>query len=359
MRKPASFYFFKRKPIVQKDRYETWRGVANLLDFEAHERLRVEWVVFYYTAGKENATLTAKHFGISRKTFHKWFKRFKNSKYNVQSLADQSKAPHHKREWEITLIQEDRIRHLRERYPYYGKKKLKVLYEKEYFEWVSTWKIERVIRRYKLYPDQKKAEKTARKRARACQKPKKRIIHLVKEGRPCFLFQLDTIVIYWNNLKRYILTAVDHATKLGYARMYKNKSSRSAADFLYRLRYLVDHPIENLQTDNGSEFAWEFERATARLGIQRYFSRVKTPKDNPEIERFNETLEYEWLYDSNLLLDPEELNPRLTEWLIEYNFNRPHQSLAYLAPIQYIEKELAKIRSPVLPMWSASTLTCQ
>jgi transposase InsO family protein len=355
MRKPASFYFFKRKPIVQKDRYETWRGVANLLDFEAHERLRVEWMVFYYTAGKENATLTAQHFGISRKTFHKWFKRFKNSKYNVQSLADQSKAPHHKRKWEITLIQEDRIRHLRERYPYYGKKKLKVLYEKEYFEWVSTWKIERVIRRYELYPDQKKAEKTFRKRARASHKPKKRIIHLMKEGRPCFLFQLDTIVIYWDNLKRYILTAVDHATKLGYARMYKNKSSRSAADFLCRLRYLVDQPIENLQTDNGSEFAWEFERATAGLGIQRYFSRVKTPKDNPEIERFNETLEYEWLYDSNLLLDPEELNPRLTEWLIEYNFNRPHQSLAYLAPIQYIEKELAKIRSPVLPIGSATT----
>jgi transposase InsO family protein len=76
--------------------------------------------------------------------------------------------------------------------------------------------------------------------------------------------------------------------------------ARSAADFLYRLRYLVNQPIENLQTDNRSEFAWEFERATAKLGIQRYFSRVKTPKDNPEIERFNETLEYEWLYNFNI-----------------------------------------------------------
>jgi transposase InsO family protein len=134
--------------------------------------------------------------------------------------------------------------------------------------------------------------------------------------------------------------------------------ARSAADFLYRLRYLVNQPIENLQTDNGSEFAWEFERATAKLGIQRYSSRVKTPKDNPEIERFNETLEYEWLYNFNLSLDPEELNPRLTEWLIPTsrdNFNHPHQSLGYLAPVEYIEKELAKIRSPVLPMWSAST----
>jgi transposase InsO family protein len=304
---------------------------------------------------EENVTLTAQHFGISRKTFYKWSKRFKDSKYDVHSLADRSRDPHHKRHWEVTLIQEERIRRLRKRYIYYGRKKLKVLYEKEYSEEISTWKIERVIRRYRLYPDQMKAEKTARKRARARQKPKRRITQLVKEGRPCFLFQLDTIVIYRNNFKRYILTAVDHATKLGYARMYKNKSSRAVADFLYHLRYLVNQPIENLQTDNGSEFAWEFERASAKLGIQRYFSRVKTPKDNPKIERFNQTLEYEWLYNSNLSLDPEELNPHLTEWLIEYNFNRPHQSLAYLAPVEYIEKEPAKIHSSVLPMWSAST----
>jgi len=355
MRKPASFYFFRRKPIVRKSRHESWREVADLTGLSVQERLRVEWMVFYYTTGGENAALTARYFNISRKTFHKWLRRFKDSKYDVRSLADQSKAPQHRRKWEVTLIQEDRVRQLRKRYPYYGKKKLKVIYEKEHSEGISTWKIERVIRKHKLYPDQKKQEKTAKKRARARQRPKKRITQLVKEGRPCFLFQLDTIVIYWGNVKRYILTAVDHASKLGYAQMYKNRSSRCAADFLYRLRYLVGQPIENLQTDNGSEFAWEFERAAVKLGIQRYFSRIKTPKDNPEIERFNQTLEYEWLYDSNLSLEPEELNSRLTEWLIEYNFHRPHQSLAYLTPIEYIERQLARIRSQVLPMWSAST----
>ena len=356
MRKPASFYYFKTKPIILKDRYERWRGAAERSGVTTGERLRVEWIVFYYTAAKENAALTARHFSISRKTFYKWLKRFKNSNHDVHSLADQSKAPCHKRNWEVSLVQEGRVRRLRERYPYYGKKKLKVLYKREYSEEISTWKIERVIRRHKLYPDKRKAAKIARKRALARQKPRRRITQLVKEGRPCFLFQLDTIVIYWDNLKRYILTAIDHTTKLGYARMYKNKSSRAAADFLYRLRYLTGQPIENLQTDNGSEFALEFERTTVKLGIQRYFSRVKSPKDNAEIERFNQTLEYEWLYNSNLSLDPEELNPRLIDWLVEYNFNRPHQSLGYLTPVEYIEKELAKIHSPVSPMWSATTL---
>ncbi len=234
-------------------------------------------MVFYYTAAKENVTLTTQHFNISRKTFYKWFKRFKDSKYDVGSLTDQSKALYHKRNWEVTLIQEEKIRRLRKKYPYYGKKKLNVLYEKQYCEEISTWKIEIVIRRHKLYPDQKKADKTARKRARARQKPKKRITQLVKQGRPCFLFQLDIIVSYWGNVKRYISTAVDHASKLGYARMYKNKSSRIATDFLYRLCYLVNQPPQNLQTDNDSEFALEFEKA----GQQIRHSKVLFKSQNP------------------------------------------------------------------------------
>ena len=40
---------------------------------------------------------------------------------------------------------------------------------------------------------------------------------------------------------------------------------------------------------------------------------------------------------------------------IEYNFNRPHQSVDYLAPGVCIEKEVTRIRSLVLPVWSAST----
>jgi hypothetical protein len=48
--------------------------------------------------------------------------------------------------------------------------------------------------------------------------------------------------------------------------------------FLYRLRYPIDKLIENLEADNGSEFALEFERAADKLGIQRYFSRVLAGK---------------------------------------------------------------------------------
>lgn len=72
--------------------------------------------------------------------------------------------------------------------------------------------------------------------------------------------------------------------------------------------------------------------------MHRYFLRVKTSKDNPAIEQFNETLEYEWPYNFNLSSDPEELNPHLTERFVDYNFNRPHQSPGYHAPVEYIQK---------------------
>jgi len=36
----------------------------------------------------------------------------------------------------------------------------------------------------------------------------------------------------------------------------------------------------------------------------------------------------------------------------EYNFNRPRQSFDYLAPRVYIDKEVTKIRSLVLPVVS-------
>ncbi len=50
--------------------------------------------------------------------------------------------------------------------------------------------------------------------------------------------------------------------------------------------------------------------------------------------------------ERQLTLEPEELNPRLTKWLIEYNFNRPHQSLVVdilrIIPYNYNECVFAK-----------------
>lgn len=48
MKRNSNFYYFKRKPVKLKNRFERWRGVAELLRLTTKERLRVEWMIFYY-----------------------------------------------------------------------------------------------------------------------------------------------------------------------------------------------------------------------------------------------------------------------------------------------------------------------
>ena len=158
------------------------------------------------------------------------------------------------------------------------------------------------------------------------------------------------VVIHAYGQKRYILTGIDTHAKVAFARMYPGHGSYYAADFLKRLHYLLDGKIENIQTDNGSEFAKYFKLAAQQLKVDHYFSRVKTPTDNPFDERFNRTLEDEFISLSHLTSDCAIFNRELTEWLIEHNFYRPHQTLNYLTPISFINQY-----SKVLPMYPAST----
>lgn len=338
------------KPIKLSKNVDRWRAMASTLNISPEALLRLEWMIFYETVGKYDAYSTAKHFGISAKTFYKWHKRFDNGK--VKNLENESTRPDNLRTWEVTFLEESRIKKLRRKHLHYGKKKIKKLYEKYYHEDISTWKIERVIRKHNLYPDPVQQEKNKNKLKN--QIKKNRIQKLEIKDEIFFLFHLDTIVIYWGSIKRYILTACDHTGKIAYARMYTTKSSRSAKDFLYRLHYLIDAPITNIQTDNGSEFYDEFEEALKELSITHWFSRPRTPKDNSIVERFNQTLQYEWLNDNNFTPNIKEFNKALTQWLEEYNFNRPHETLDYQTPFEYYEYIL-KSNNNLLPMYSART----
>jgi transposase InsO family protein len=43
------------------------------------------------------------------------------------------------------------------------------------------------------------------------------------------------------------------------------------------------------------------------------------------------------------------LNRHLTDWLVEYNFNRPHQSLGYATPIEFLTEKLDEKVLPTVP----------
>lgn len=345
--------YFKRKPIVPKKGWNYYRTRGKKI-LSKDAQLKLEWIIFYHTIGKENATKTAHHFGISRKTLHKYLKRFNNG--GLTTLEEKKRTPHNTRPWQVTRSEEANIISLRKDNMEYGKKKLQALYQREYGQAVSTWKIERVIRRYHLYPDQKKHDIQVQKNHKSKLKVR---IHTVKDHlnqKVEFGFwHIDTVVVWWYGKRRTILTAIEDTTKIAYARVYKTNTTSYTKDFLERLMYLVEGKIKIMHSDNGSEFQGLFEKACKDLHIQQIYSRPHTPKDNPALERFNNTIQYEWLEYSKVGLDDIlEANKDLVTWLIKYNSYRPHEALDYKTPLEYAQEQFFK----VLPMWSASTPPC-
>lgn len=327
--------------------YKGVLGIQHFLnppDLSPEAKVRLKWMDYYRET--KNVSLTCRHFAISRKTFHKWKKAY--DPYNLATLESKDRAPKRKRHREISPEQEMRIVELRKRHIRYGKEKLAIGYKETYGETISAWKIQKTIEKYRLYYHPKRTEAIRKKRARSLNK--KRITRLKHKKLSGFLLQIDTVVIYWNNIKRYIVTGIDKYSKIAFARMYEKHSSYNSRDFLYRLNYLLDGKIENVQTDNGSEFLKHFDQGCRKLNINHYFSRNHTPKDNAVLERFNRTLQEEFVNQGNFDLDTDRFNQTMTEWLIEYNFRRPHQALGYIAPINFQVKHLK-----VLPMYSSNT----
>jgi len=332
------------------NKHANWRKQVKLLKLSKTARQRLEWIIFYDTKGERNASLTARHFAIAPKTFYKWKNRFDEK--NLRTLESQSTAPKRTRQREVTRTEESRIVALRKDHMVWGKMKLQRVYQNLYGENISSWKVQYTISSRKLYPNPVKNEKLKQKRKR--NQAKKRITELKKQPFPGFLIALDAMVLYHNGMKRYILTAIDTFGKIAFARMYTTKSSRTATDFLCRMFYLLDSSFLNALHDNGSEFHKHFIEACKQLEIEQYWSRVKTPTDNPVDERFNGTLRREFLQQGNFHADPMVFNRILTEWLIEYNFVRPHQTLGYDTPWEFTSRH-----PQVLPMYPSRTAPCK
>lgn len=304
---------------------------------------RLKWMDYYRKC--QNVSQTCRHFDIPRKTFYYWRKRY--DPHNLSTLEEKDRTPLRKRQREITPLQEERIISLRKKYLRESKFNIAIYYQREYGEKISSWKVQKVIEKYHLYYHPKQAARIRKKRQRALKK--KRITELKKKKRSGFLIQVDTICIWWNGIKRYIITAIDVFSKIAFAHIYQSPSSYNAADFLLRLNYLFQDKIENIQTDNGSEFAKYFEKACQYLGISHYFSRTRTPKDLAVLERFNRTLKEQFL-PGNFTIEIPLANQKLTEWLIHNDFERPHQSLDYLTPVEFHQKY-----HKVLPMYPSRT----
>ena len=93
-----------------------------------------------------------------------------------------------------------------------------------------------------------------------------------------------------------------------------------------------------LYSDNGTQYVSQaFRRSMKILAIEHRFIAYNTPEQNAYIEAFHKTLkrEYVWPYDFKSF---QEADAGIAHAFIDYNQKRPHSSLGYISPYEFIAR---------------------
>jgi len=148
----------------------------------------------------------------------------------------------------------------------------------------------------------------------------------------------------------YLHIVLDWYTKeiIGYSFSFQSK----ADDWLNALNMAVNNRFpdgilssENkpkLVTDNGCQPTSEkFMKTCSVLDIKQIFTTWNNPKGNADTERVMRTIKEDlvWPYDWNC---PFSFQFAFSKWILDYNTDFPHQSLAYNTPAQTMNNFLRK-----------------
>lgn len=154
---------------------------------------------------------------------------------------------------------------------------------------------------------------------------------------------MDSIVVYVNYEKYLFMCVIDIFTKFAHVVCVETLSSATAKKVFQEFEDLNPTRIYVVQTDNGSEFLKSFHEYLEEQHIRHQFIYPKSPKINAYIERFNRTIQEEFiLRNDEIYYDIQAMKKKLTKYLFWYNYQRPHRSLNYMSPMTFIETMLPK-----------------
>lgn len=309
--------------------------LARIPDVSRTARLRLRWIDYYNSHGR-NASLTCRHFGISRQTFYRWKRRYERE--GIKGLEDRSRRPKKVRRptWSLELEQE--VKRLREQYPRWGKDKLARLEPLK--GRVSVSMVGRMLRHLKATGRLREpllravSGRKRRKRRYAIRMPKD---YVVKEAGD--LVQMDVKyvgIVPGVGVKHF--SAKDVISKWNVMEVHARATSRTAKGFLDAVEGRMPFRVKAIQVDGGSEFLGEFERECERRGIILIRLPPRSPKLNGAVERAIRTHTEEFYEVADLDWRISVLNKQLMEYERVYNEVRPHQALGYLTPKEWLEK---------------------
>ena len=328
-------------------RYHNCRGFGTLyndaikqkymITKEAKQRLKI--LEFWKKYGLR-ATTDA--YGAKKSTLYHWDKILNSSGGKIESLNPKSQARINKNKRDIHPIILKEIRRLRlEECPNMGKAKVKknldTFCKTNNLPIYSESKIGRIINDKKIYHHRQKISHFGKIKEEVKRDKKKRKPKDFVASEPGDLIEIDTIVKYVYGFKRYIITAVDVKTRYSFAYAYRQHGSASAKDFFKKLEQTFPYEIKRVQTDNGSEFHKYFMDYLEEQDVIHYFNYKGKPTKNGHIEKYNRTIQEEFIdWNEILLEDVERFNDKLMDWLIWYNTKRFHWSLNLTSPVDYL-----------------------
>jgi transposase InsO family protein len=304
----------------------------------AKAKKKFEILVFWEKHGLP-AAMDAFH--VKRRTLFLWKKQLKEGYGKPTALNERSKTPMHTRvrSWPLPLLEE--IKRQRMDHPNLGKEKLhetlKPFCRRENLPLPSISTIRRLIADLgglRIFPQKvshfgkiKKAN-----RRKVLRKPKD-----FKATHPGHCVALDTVERFIHGCRRYVITFEDLYSRFGFAWSTTSHASKAAEEFFGFCQMVFPVAFAYVLTDNGSEFKKHFAERLSELHLTHYHTYPKTPKMNAHCERFNRTIQEEFVdYHAYELLEPQKFNAILMEYLVWFNTERPHYALKMQSPLQFL-----------------------
>lgn len=345
---------FNRFRGVSGSRTATERGIRFRYMITEEAKRRAGILTFWKKYG-DGAVKEA--YGTSRRTLFRWQGELRAAQGRLEALNRGSTAPDRRRKRRVAQTLIDDILTLRRLHPRLGKDKLLPLLLARGHE-TSASTIGRILTDLKKQgrlsnPSRLSLSARTGKLIERVYTPRKKL----RRPRGYRVLEVDTVVRFIDGVKRYILTGVDTERRTAFAAIYTNHGSASAADFLRKARTVLPDCPTDVQTDNGSEFALHFHAAVEEVGLH-FNTHPRSPKENAHVERFNRTLDEEFLrYHRALLRDNvAACNTALVDWLLWYNGERPHHALGQRSPFQCM---MAALPVAECHMWWTHTQTCE
>jgi transposase len=272
-----------------------------------------------YEKGGFTQKQIAQFYGISLKTFSKWWRRYNKG----ESLENRSTRPKTFPKITPREIEDDLIRiRCRTNFNY---KRCAYEYNKTHDKKIKPSTVHKIFKRRGIYKMNKNEKK---------KKPK-----LYCKSKPGEVVQVDIkytpkIDVEGYLINYYQFTAIDDCTRTEFLSIYESMSKANAINFSRRLKSFYPFKIEKIKTDHGPQFTndfmpnqknkHEFTKILEELGIEHKLIPIGHPQSNGKVERAHLTADTDF-YNINTFNSLNDFQKKATKYLKYYNEQRPHE----------------------------------